>query len=94
MTRFRDRLYAGIQDYDGVSPDDYVVFTLPEGHDVLTERDAAGVRVTEHGAAWTLRWYADRGALYWIAGTAGGTVTLRKTTDGSTWQEIALPAEL
>lgn len=94
LTRFRDRLYAGIQDYDGASPYDYAVFTLPEGREVLSERDATGVRVTERGAAWTLRWYADRGALYWIAGTSDGVVSLRKTTDGNTWQALALPAEL
>ena len=31
MVRFRDRLYAGIQDYDGRDPNDYVYFAPSEG---------------------------------------------------------------
>ncbi len=91
MTRFRDRLYAGIQDYDGRSPFDYALFTLPEGQDVLAESHAVGKRVTTLGAAYTLRWYADRGALYWIAGTHDGAISLRKTLDGDTWDTMDLP---
>lgn len=53
LTRFRDRLYAGIQDYDGRDPNDYVYFAPS----VATTADAgveAGVReagVREAGAA-------------------------------------------
>lgn len=91
LTRFRDKLYAGIQDYDGRSPFDYARFTLPEGHDVLSEADAVGKRVTALGAAFTLRWYTDHGTLYWIAGTHDGNISLRKTTDGETWDTVDLP---
>lgn len=94
LVRFRDSLYAGLQDFDGKSPFDYARFTLPEGRDVLREGDGVGKRVTDRGAAFTLRWYADRGALYWIAGTWGGPVTLRKTTDGDTWDTVDLPADV
>lgn len=96
MTRFKDMLFAGIQDYDGKSPWDYARFTLPAetGRDVLRESDATGKRVTDLGAAFTLRWYTDRGALYWIAGTHDGTITLRRTTDGDTWDTIDLPPTL
>ncbi len=91
LTRFRDKLYAGIQDYDGRSPFDYAQFTLPEGHDVLSEADAVGKRVTDLGAAFTLRWYTDHGTLYWIAGTHDGAISLRKTTNGETWDTVDLP---
>ncbi len=94
LVRFRDRLYAGLQDYDGASPYDHVVFTLPPDRDVLRESDAAGVRVTTLGAAFTLRWYADGGALYWIAGTRDGDVALRRTRDGDTWERLELPKAL
>jgi len=94
LIRFKDALYAGLQDYDGKSPYDYVRFTLPAGRDVLREGDGEGKRVTDLGAAFTLRWYADGGALYWIAGTHDGAIVLRKTTDGDTWQSIDLPAAL
>lgn len=94
MVRFKDKLYAGIQDYDGKSPFDYARFTLPEDRDVLRESDGEGKRVTDLGAAFTIRWYADRGALYWIAGTHDGVISLRKTTDGDTWETIDLPAAI
>jgi len=45
MVRFRDRLYAGIQDYDGREPNDYVYFAPPKGEpgtgtDAGTSREA------------------------------------------------------
>ena len=94
LVRFRDKLYAGLQDFDGKSPFDYARFTLPEGRDVLREGDGEGKRVTDRGAAFTLRWYTDRGTLYWIAGTWGGPVSLRMTTDGDTWDTVDLPADV
>lgn len=94
LVRFRDAVYAGLQDYDGKSPYDYVVLRPPAGRDLLEKGDARGARITELGAAFTLRWYADGGALYWIAGTRDGDVQLRRTTDGATWTELPLPAEL
>lgn len=94
LVRFRDALYAGLQDYDGKSPYDYAVLRPPADRDVLQESDARGVRITELGAAFTLRWYTDGGALYWIAGTHNGDVQLRRTRDGATWTEVQLPADV
>jgi len=50
------------------------------------------VRVAPGGGSYTLRWYADRGKLYWIA-WSGGRVVLRVTADGDSWRELSLPAE-
>jgi hypothetical protein len=58
----------------------------------LEQRDVHPIRVTAGGGAATLRWYVDRGKLYWIA-WSGGRVALRVTEDGDSWREIALPAE-
>ena len=93
LVRFRDRLYAGIQDYDGTEPNDYVVID-PGANATKLERDhLRAVRVT--GGARTLRWWADPRAtpprLYWIAAAHDG-VQLRVTTDGDTWTTIAMPA--
>ena len=56
MVRFKDLLYAGIQEYYPREPNDFVIFdgTALEPRKVF-------------GGAQTLRWYTDRGALYWIA---------------------------
>jgi hypothetical protein len=51
------------------------------------------VRVTEHGAALTLRWYASAGKLWWIAIERGVGSVLRVTDDGDTWKVVPLPAE-
>ncbi len=91
MVRFRDRLYAGIQDYEGTSPFDYVVLKPGPEARALSQGDLSPVRVTTDGAAFTLRWYADRGVLYWIAGSRGGEVKLRSTRDGDFWDVIELP---
>ncbi len=94
LVRFRDKLYAGIQDYDGREPNDYVVFSPPvttEAH-VLAHEDAHPVRVTSRGAALTLRWYADAGKLWWIASDRGEGVVLRVTDDGARWTVVPLPA--
>jgi hypothetical protein len=82
MVRFRDRLYAGIQEYEPRETNDFVVF---DGEAL------AGRRVTPDGGAETLRWYADRGALYWIAIDKDGSGVLRVTKDGEAWQAVALP---
>jgi hypothetical protein len=95
MVRFRDRLYAGIQDYDGRDPNDYLYFA-PSGP-VLTHEDTHPVRVTRSGAAGTLRWWVDTHArparLYWLAWSRDTGVVLRITTDGDHWAAIALPAD-
>jgi hypothetical protein len=74
MVRFRDRLYAGIQDYDGREPNDYVYFAPTRearagtgtGREagaappaLIQQEDAHPVRVTRSGAAGTLRWWVD-----------------------------------
>lgn len=101
MVRYRGKLLAGIQDYDGLDPNDYVEIDCPscESADATPSIDGASTltvrpkRVTTAGTAQTLRWYADRrGRLYWIARNAEGTL-LRVTDDGERWQVIDLPAE-
>ena len=93
LVRFRDRLYAGIQDYDGREPNDYVYFDPPAEATVIEREHVHPVRVTDSGTAQTYRWYAAKGKLYWIAATANG-VELRVTADGDKWTEIDLPAEV
>lgn len=90
LVRYKGRLYAGFQDYDGSDPNDYVVFAPPAGSKTLTHDDMKPMRVTERGASRTLRWYADDGKLYWIAVSREGT-RLRVTEDGDSWRTIAFP---
>jgi hypothetical protein len=106
MTRFHDRLYAGIQDYDGREPNDYVYLTPSAPTPTPTSTSDGGadlpanrarmhaVRVTDSGAAETLRWYVDKKKhrLYWLAWAHDG-VHLRATDDGDTWRTIDLPAD-
>jgi hypothetical protein len=93
LVRFRDRLYAGIQDFDGREPNDYVMFTPPADAKVITHDDERGVRITTQGGALTLRWYADRGSLWWVALERSGAGVLRVTSDGDVWRVVALPSE-
>ncbi|MCU0682510.1 MAG: hypothetical protein MUF34_09680 [Polyangiaceae bacterium] len=93
LVRFRDKLFAGIQDFDGREPFDFVVASPPPGAEGLGQGDLAPRRVTDHGGSLTLRWYVDRGELYWIAYERSGAVRLRATRDGETFREVALPAE-
>lgn len=94
LVRFRGRLYAGVEG----GPADYVymapsVRAENSGTDArLDQRDLHAMRVTPAGGSSTLRWYADRGKLYWIA-WSGGRVALRVTEDGDSWREVALPAD-
>lgn len=106
LVRFRDRLYAGIQDYDGREPNDYVYFAPNAGAGgdagaapaaILRREDEHAVRVTRSGAAGTLRWWVDTrvapARLYWLAWSRDTGVTLRVTSDGDRWAAIPLPAE-
>ncbi len=93
MTRFRGRLYAGIQDYDGREPNDFVVIDPPAARALVTRDDIRGVRITTHGATHTLRWFTDAGRLYWLGLERDGSVPLRVTDDGDHWRTIALPPE-
>jgi hypothetical protein len=94
MVRFHDRLYAGIQDYDGRDPNDFIVIDPPGDVVSLTREHLRPVRVTPSGAAGTLRWWVDTAAtphrLYWIAVARDG-VKLRVTSDGDAWQTVPLP---
>lgn len=92
LVRFRDKLYAGIQDYDGREPADFVV-AAPPGSDAVGQADLAPRRVTASGGALTLRWYVDRGELYWLAYERNGAVRLRASRDGETFRDVPLPAE-
>jgi hypothetical protein len=98
MVRFKGRLYAGIQDFDRRDPNDYVVFTPPEGASALHlhHDDAHPTRATRSGGAATLRWWVDTrvkpARLYWLAWTADG-IGLRVTTDGDHWAEIGIPPD-
>ncbi len=93
MVRFRGRLYAGIQDYYGREPNDLVVLDAPAAVAAVRPTDLRAVRVTAQGGAHTLRWYADRGTLYWITLERDGRTHLRATDDGDAWREVALPPE-
>jgi hypothetical protein len=93
LVRFKDRLYAGIQDYDGRDPNDYVVFAPGKDAAVIGHDDAHGVRVSDRGASLTLRWFASAGKLWWIAIDRGMGSVLRVTDDGDTWRVVPLPAE-
>jgi hypothetical protein len=93
LVRFRDRLYAGIQDYHWREPNDYVWFAPPADAPAIRREDAHPVRVTDGGGAQTLRWYADEGRLYWITVERGGIGRLRVTEDGDHWRTIAMPRE-
>ncbi|MGC4090549.1 MAG: hypothetical protein QM756_22305 [Polyangiaceae bacterium] len=92
MTRFRDRLYAGIQDFEGQSPHDFLYFEPARGSSSITQSDLHAVRITPEGSAATYRWYTDQGKLYWIAATRGG-VALRVSDDGDQFRIVELPAE-
>jgi hypothetical protein len=93
LVRFRDRLYAGIQDYDGRSPSDYVFFDPPASARAIGHADAHPVSVSGVAGTNTLRWYADAGRLYWIAWQRDGDVVLRVTSNGDDWTRIPLPAD-
>lgn len=100
MVRFRGRLYAGIQDYDGIDTNAYVVLEAPKDRDVLEQRDLRAVSFGKVRVN-TLKWYVDPGpdpkrlhtTLYWLT-LEGGVVRLRRTDDGDAWSEVSLPASM
>jgi len=92
MTRFRDRLYVAISPLQGADRNDYLVLSPPKDAAGLEPPHARAVQITPTGGAHTLRWYTDRGKLFWITiGADGGE--LRVTQDGEHWQLLELPAE-
>ena len=91
LVRYRGRLFAGLQDFEGADPHDYVVFRPLHQGAPLTQSDVEPVRATDRGGHRTVRWYADgQGKLYWIAMGREGT-RLRVTEDGEAWREIPMP---
>ena len=94
LVRFKDRLYAGIQEYYPREPNDYVVFAPPPGEKLSAPEHMRAVRATDGGGVQTLRWYADAEAhaLYWIAAARSGGVQLRVTHDGDSWELVSFPA--
>jgi len=93
MVRFRGRLYAGLQDYWGRERNDYVVLDAPPEVRAVRVADLRAVRATPAGGAHTLRWYTDRGTLYWVTLEHDRRTHLRTTTDGDHWREVPLPPE-
>jgi hypothetical protein len=92
LVRFKDKLYAGIEDYDGRAIHDLVVLEPPRDATNFNQDHLHPLRITESGAAQTLRFYTHQGALYWIAWARDG-VRLRVTRDGEHFAPIALPAD-
>jgi hypothetical protein len=92
MTRFRDRLYVAISPLYGFDEHDFVVIAPPREATTFSNSDAKAVRVTPSGGAHTLRWFTDRGRLYWITIDRNG-VSLRVSDDGEHFRALALPAE-
>lgn len=94
MVRFRDRLYAGIQDYDGREPNDFLVVEPPGEAKAIGREHVRPVKVTTHGAAQTLRWWVDTSVtptrLYWIAWSRDEGTVLRVSTDGEHFHVIPL----
>lgn len=93
LVRFRQRLFGGLQDYNGREPNDMVVVDAPPGATALAQSSLRAQRVTPEGASLTLRWYADRGTLYWIAWERHRGARLWRTPDGDHWSEVALPPD-
>lgn len=92
MTRFRDRLYVAISPLYGADTHDFVVLSPPRDRATITQEDARAVQITPHGGAHTLRFYADRGKLYWIAIGRDGAA-LRESDDGERFRVVPLPRE-
>ena len=90
MTRFRDRLYVAISPLYGRDRHDFIVIAPPLDATTFTNEDAHAVQVTTFGGAHTLRWYTDRGKLYWLSAGREG-VQLRVSDDGERFQVVPLP---
>lgn len=95
LVRFKNKLLAGIQDYDGVEPNDYVIIDCASDDPATCPADATLTvtpkRVTDSGTAQTVRWYADgHGRLYWITWNRDG-ILVRVSEDGETWDRLSLP---
>jgi hypothetical protein len=92
MTRFRDKLYVAISPLYGLDRHDFVVIAPPRDATTFSSADARAVKATPAGGTHTLRWFPDRGRLYWITIGRGGRA-LRVSEDGERFRELALPPE-
>jgi len=94
MTRFRDRIYLGLDHGVGRESADYLWALPPAGAASVTGVDLHPERLTPSGGAFTLRWYTDRGRLYWISyDRARDVSTLRVTEDGDHWSQVTFPPD-
>lgn len=93
MVRFRDRLYIAISPLYGFDEHDFLVLAPARDQLALSSADARAVRVTPRGGAHTLRWYGDRGRLYWITVGGGSGAALWRSDDGEQFQRLPVPAE-
>jgi hypothetical protein len=92
MTRFRDRLYVAISPLYGFDRHDFVVIAPPPGATTFSSSDAKAVQVTPRGGAHTLRWFTDRGRLYWLT-IDGRGVSLYVSDDGEQFRVLTLPSD-
>lgn len=98
MVRFRGRLYAGIQDYDGVDTSAYVVLEAPKEREILEQSDLRAVSLG-NSRVNTLKWYVDQdpkasaNVLYWLT-LEGGNARLRRTENGDDWTIVPLPPSM
>jgi hypothetical protein len=92
LTRFRDRLYASFEALQTGVPIEFVIYQPPADATTLEPDHARAFVVTEYGGASTLRWFTDKGRLFWIAYGADG-VHLRVSSDGEHFETVALPPE-
>ncbi len=92
MTRFRDRLYVAISPLYGVDRHDVVVLEPARDRATLDDGDARALKLTPSGGTHTLRWYADRGKLYWI-GVGPDGAALRVSDDGERFELLQMPPD-
>lgn len=92
MTRFRDRLFVAVSPIEGIDRHDYVVIAPPRSRNDLEQADATPVKATPTGRAHTLRWYTDRGKLYWLSIDGAGAF-LRVSQDGESFSLLELPSD-
>ncbi len=94
MTRFRERIFIGLERAAGPEQADFLWALPPAGAQSITGLDLHPERVTPAGGALTLRWYTDHGRLYWIAyDRARDASTLRVSEDGDHWSQVTFPPD-
>jgi hypothetical protein len=69
-----------------------VVLSPPRERSAIVQDDARALQATTHGGAHTLRFYTDRGKLYWITIGRDGAA-LRESDDGERFRTVPLPPD-